>query len=416
MKPLLHLLLCSFAFTTHAQDTIQKINHNRTNSPIQQKKPYVILISADGFRYDYASTYKAKHLLQLRKKGVKAKSMIPSFPSVTFPNHYSIATGLYPSHHGIIYNTFYDKKRNETYKVGNRNAVEDGSWYGGVPIWVLAEQQQMITASYFFVGSEAPIQQTSPTYWYKYNTITNIDDRIQQVVKWLQLPEDKRPHLITFYMSNTDDAGHHFGPDSKQTEAAVQFVDDAIGKLTKQVNTLGLPVNFIFVSDHGMASVDTVTRINIPALVDTSLFIIRGGNTSFHLYAKDSSSINKTYLQLKSIAVNFDVYRKDETPSHWHYTSKDDYFNRIGDIFIVPKFNKVLSFANEKHSPGAHGFDPKEKDMHASFYAWGPSFKKRKTINAFENIHIYPLICHILDLKYEHTIDGNLAVLQKLLR
>jgi predicted AlkP superfamily pyrophosphatase or phosphodiesterase len=416
MRLSLAIFLIIFSLQLSAQDTTQQIVSGRKNSAAQINKPYVILISADGFRHDYATKYQAKNLLKLRKKGIKANSMIPSFPSVTFPNHYSIATGLYPSHHGIVYNTFYDRQRKETYTVGNRKAVEDGSWYGGTPIWVLAEQQQMVTASYFYVGSEAAIQQTAPTYWYKYNTKTSIDNRIKQVTDWLQLPEENRPHLITFYMSNTDDAGHHYGPDAPETAAAVTFVDDAIGKLTKQVDALGLPVNYIFVSDHGMTAVDTLTRIAIPSMIDTSLFIVRGGNTSFHLYAKDIASIQPTYQALKKKATNFDVYLKNETPTHWHFKSSDDYFNRIGDIFIVPKFQQVLSFADEKHSPGAHGFDPMEKDMHASFYAWGPQFKRRKTIASFENVHIYPLICSLLGLSYTHTIDGNLQVLQKLLR
>jgi len=416
MKTRITLLLLLVSVIASAQDTTQHIEKGRKNSATQINKPYLILISADGFRYDYAKKYQAKHLLELSKKGIRAKSMIPSFPSVTFPNHYSIATGMYPSHHGLVYNTFYDRNRKETYAVNNRKTVEDGSWYGGIPIWVLAEQQQMLSASYFFVGTEAPIQNTLPTYWYKYNSITPIDDRINQVVQWLQLPEADRPHLINFYMSNTDDAGHHFGPDAPETEAAVHFIDETIGKLTQRVNALGLPVNYIFLSDHGMTTVDTATKIVIPALIDTAKFIIRGGNTSFHLYAKDSSSILSTYHQLKSKEKHFKVYLKSETPSSWHYQPSDDLFNRIGDIFIVPEFGKVLRFANETMSVGAHGFDPKEKAMHATFYAWGPQFKKRKKIDAFENVHVYPLISNLLQLPYQHTIDGNPKVLKRLLR
>lgn len=415
-KILLATFLQFFFITLFAQDTVQQVVSGRKNATNQLAKPYVILISADGFRYDYADKYQAINLLKLRQSGVQAKSMIPSFPSVTFPNHYTIATGMYPSHHGLVYNQFYDSKRKETYNVNDRKTVEDGSWYGGTPLWVLAEQQSMVSASYYFVGTEAAIQQTYPTYWYRYNDKTPINQRIDKVVEWLKLPEEIRPHFITFYMSNTDDIGHKYGPDAPETEAAVHIVDNAIGSMVEKVNALGLPVNFIFLADHGMATVDTVTRINIAAMIDTSKFIIRGGNISLHLYAKDKAHILATYNELKKKEQYFEVYLKEQIPSKWHYSTIDDRLNRIGDIFIVPIYPKVLSNGNYKISPGAHGFDPAIKEMHASFYAWGPNIKEGKTIGSFENIHVYPLICKLLGLTYSQVIDGKLKVLKKIIK
>jgi predicted AlkP superfamily pyrophosphatase or phosphodiesterase len=409
-------LMIFFNVTLFAQDTIQQITSGRKNAANQTSKPYVILISADGFRYDYAEKYNAQNLLQLRSKGVQAKSMIPVFPSVTFPNHYSIATGLYPAHHGLVYNQFYDRNRKASYKLGNRKTVEDGSWYGGTPIWVLAEQQGMLSASYYFVGSEAAIMQTYPTYWYRFGDNTDINYRINKVVDWLKLPEDIRPHLITFYISNVDHDGHDYGPDAPQTAAAVQFVDKAIGSLTEKIAALGLPVNFIFLSDHGMAAVDTVTRINIGSMIDTDRFIISGGNTSLHLYAKDTADIEPTYELLKRKERFFTVYRREDIPAKWHYTKTDDRFNRIGDIFIAPQYPKVLSSNNGRISPGAHGFDPAIKKMHATFYAWGPQIKAGKTIRSFENIHVYPLVCQLLGLTYTHEIDGDPKVLDKIIQ
>ena len=409
-------LFFSFYVTLHAQDTIQQIVPGRKNAATQISKPYVILISADGFRYDYAEKYNAQHLLKLRSSGVKAKSMIPSFPSVTFPNHYAIATGLYPSHHGLVYNQFYDRSRKDTYSIGNRRTVEDGTWYGGTPLWVLAEQQQMLSASYYFVGTEAAIKQTYPTYWYRFGENTDINYRINKVVDWLKLPEDIRPHFITFYISNVDHDGHMFGPDAPQTEEAVQFVDKAIGSMVEKINTLGLPVNYIFLSDHGMVAVDTVTRINIATMIDTSRFIMRGGNTSLHLYAKDTADIQPTYEMLKKKERFFNVYRREEIPAKWHYTKTDDRFNRIGDIFIAPQYPKVLSGYTNRINPGAHGFDPSIKKMHATFYAWGPQIKTGKTIRSFQNIHVYPLVCQLLGLTYTEQIDGDPKVLKKIIR
>ena len=414
-----YLLLLLFTFNLLeilAQDTLQHIERGRKNSTATISKPYVILISADGFRYDYAKKYHAQNLLKLRRKGAKAISMIPSFPSVTFPNHYTIATGMYPSHHGLVYNQFYDRNRKESYSISNRKAVEDGSWYGGIPLWVLAEQQDLMSASYFFVGTEAEIQHTYPSYWYKFNIKTDINYRINKVIDWLQLPEDIRPHLILFYMNNTDESGHNFGPETPETKNAVQFIDKTMGTLVKKVNALGLPVNFIFLADHGMTTVDTVTRINITSMIDTLKFVIRGGNTSLHLYAKDTSDILPTYNELKKHAENYTVYLRKETPAKWHYTTSDDIFNRIGDIFITPIFPKVLSTGNNHINPGAHGFDPGIKEMHATFYAWGPQIKKGLTISSFENIHVFPLVCQILGLKYTHKIDGDPNVLKNILR
>ena len=415
-KIILPFFFLVLSATANAQDTAQQIVPGRKNAAGQLGKPYVILISADGFRYDYAEKYNAVNLLRLRRKGVKAKSMIPSFPSVTFPNHYTIATGLYPAHHGLVYNQFYDRSRKATYSISDRKTVEDGTWYGGTPLWVLAEKQGMLSASYYFVGTEASIQQTPPTYSYKFEDKVDINYRINKVIDWLKLPEDIRPHLITFYMSNTDHAGHMYGPDAPQMQEAVRSVDEAIGTLTEKVNALGLPVNFIFLSDHGMAAVDTLTRINIATMIDTSLFLIRGGGTSQHLYAKNAADIQPTYETLKKLEDHFTVYLREDIPARWHYNKTDDLFDRIGDIFVVPVYPFILSNFKNRIPAGAHGFDPAIKKMHASFYAWGPQIKKRKTIASFENIHVYPLVCQLLGLTYTQKIDGDPGVLKKIIR
>jgi predicted AlkP superfamily pyrophosphatase or phosphodiesterase len=416
IKLIFSFLLLIFCLGAAGQDTIQQKVAGRKNALTQQDKPYVILISADGFRYDYVTKYGAQNLIKLRKAGVKAKSMLSSYPSVTFPNHYTIATGLYPSHHGLVYNQFYDRNKKESYSMNNPKAVGDGSWYGGTPLWVLAEQQGMLSASYHFVGTEAPVKQTYPSYWYKFDDKTDVNYRIDKVVEWLKLPVETRPHFISFYMSNVDHEGHSYGPESVETAHAVQFVDKAVQSLVDKVSKLNLPVNFVFVSDHGMASVDTVTRINIASMIDTSLFIIRGGGTSLHLYAKDSTKILPTYQLLKSKEKDFTVYLRNDIPAKWNYATKDDKYNRIGDMLVVPTFPKVLSSWRGRISPGAHGFDPAIKEMHASFYAWGPQIKKGKTIPTFENVHIYPFIASILGLTYTESIDGNPKVLQQILK
>jgi predicted AlkP superfamily pyrophosphatase or phosphodiesterase len=396
-------------------DTIEHIAQSRKNDASQLKKPYVILISADGFRHDYAERYKATHLLALSHDGVQATSMIPSYPSVTFPNHYSIVTGMYPSHHGLVNNSFLDEKTGERYSMGAKTKVRDGKWYGGTPLWVLAEQQHMIAASMFWVGSEAEIKGLRPSYYYDYTEQITVERRINIVKNWLSLPEDKRPHLITFYLSEPDHAGHSYGPDAPQTETAVKMVDSVIFALTKAIEPLGLRVNYVFVSDHGMTAVDREHPIATPQAIDTAKYIIASSGTLMDIHAKNKADIMRLYETLKSSEKDYKVYLKSNMPEHFHYSAQDDRMNRIGDILLVPEWPKV--FSNRKPGIGHHGFDPTVvKDMHATFLAWGPAFKKQVKIPSFENVNVYPLIATILGLSYQEPIDGKIEVLKPILK
>lgn len=408
-------LLSPWAQVFAQVDTTQQAVAGRVNSKEQMQKPYVILISVDGFRYDYAQKFGAENILKLASGGIKAASLIPSFPSLTFPNHYTLVTGLYPSHTGLVANYFYDPKRKDNYGMSQKNKVKDGSWYGGTPLWVLAEQQQMLSASFYWVGSEADIQQTRPTYYYHYNEDIEIDKRIRVVKDWLQLPEEKRPHLITFYFSEVDHAGHDFGPDAPETRAAVKDIDVQIGKLTQAVAETGLPVNFILVSDHGMTAVDRENPIRTPEQIDKKQFVVASSGTLINLHAHDPSYILPLYAKLKATAKDYEVYLKKDMPKRLHYGAKDDRFNRIGDIVLLAKWPKV--FSDRKPGVGYHGFDPAVvKEMGATFYAWGPAFKTGLSIPSFQNIHVYPIITEILDLKQTRKIDGKDEVADKILK
>jgi len=423
MKKLKHiqliaLLTFSFIFQlVAAQDTTQQITPGRFNSSDAQKKPYVILISIDGLRSDFVEKYHAKSLQAYGKSGIIADYMTSVFPSLTFPNHYSIVTGLYPAHHGLVDNTFFDEKANATYTMSNKKMVADPYWYGGTPLWVLAEKQQMVTASFYWVASEAPIGNTKPSYYYNYNDKIKIEKRIAKIKEWLSLPEKTRPHLITFYMPEVDDAAHNFGPDSKQAEAAVQYIDGVIKQMNEAVGSLNLPVNYILVSDHGMALVDSQNPIRLPKSVDPAKFYVPSGSALLQLYAKDTAAIIPTYQALLKEANGYDVYLKNNAPKDFHYSNLDDRFNRIGDIILVAKLPYTFSLSGRPSSPGKHGYDPRLPEMRASFLAWGPAFKSGKKINGFENVHVYPLIAKILGLQYDQkTIDGNLSVLKNTLK
>lgn len=410
-------IVLSGSSLSFAQDTLQRVEAGRSNSKQQQGKPYVILISADGFRYDFSTKYQATFLQSRKKLGVTAPSMIPSFPSLTFPNHYTLVTGLYPAHHGLVDNTFQDRETGGWYSMSDRNAVKEGKWYGGTPLWVLAEQQKMVSASFYWVGSEADIKGVRPTYWYPYNEKIGIDDRIGAVVKWLKLPEDKRPHLITFYLPEVDHAGHDFGPDSKEVQEAVAFVDNAVKKLNEAVSATGLSVNFIFVSDHGLTKVNNEDPLKVSAVPsDSSRYTVSGNGTMADVFVKDRKQLNSVYRELKGAASRYSVYTKYNTPARWHYSAKDDVKGRIADILLEPNWPEYFS-DRKVVKPGAHGYDPyKVKEMHATFIAWGPAFKEGLELPSFENVHVYPLVTDILGLRSTEKIDGKLKVLKPALR
>ncbi|HSM32107.1 MAG TPA: ectonucleotide pyrophosphatase/phosphodiesterase, partial [Woeseiaceae bacterium] len=251
------------------------------NAPGAADGPRLILISIDGFRWDYLSIYPTPALRRIAESGVRAESMRPVYPSLTFPNHYSIATGLYPAEHGIVHNHFPDEARNRWYHLHDRSSVEDARWYGGEPVWVTAEKNGLVTAAYYFVGTEAAIGGVSPSHWHSFDASVPGGDRVTQVIDWLAWPEARRPRLITLYFEHVDRAGHDFGSGSPELAAAVAQVDANIGRLLDAIEDLGLgdEVYVLVVSDHGQASyVDPEATFVLRDHIDLAgLDVVAGG-------------------------------------------------------------------------------------------------------------------------------------------
>jgi alkaline phosphatase D len=385
---------------------------NDDNLPSQRNKPYVVLVSLDGFRYDYAKRYGAKTLLDMAAHGASAADgMIPSYPSVTFPNHYSIVTGMYPDNHGIVDNSFYDPQRHERFVYSDLQDEKDGSWYGGTPLWVLAERQGMRSACFFWPGSEAAIAGTRPSYYLAFDGRISNERRVDQVMDWLRLPPEKRPHFITLYFGDADSAGHRTGTDSPETAAAVRGLDEALARLKAGLDSLRLPITFIVVSDHGMINVEG-PYINLDQYADLSGFETDGA----HIYPPDEAAAARVYSQLKGASEKFAVYRRRDVPEHLHY----DYNLRIGDPVVIPN-GPFLIRARNTNNPketlpkGMHGYDPQMmKEMRSVFYAVGPAFKAGVTLPPFENINLYPMMARILGLDIGF-IDGDLKVMQPVL-
>ncbi|HWZ52691.1 MAG TPA: ectonucleotide pyrophosphatase/phosphodiesterase [Granulicella sp.] len=378
---------------------------NPPNTPAQQAKHYVILVSLDGFRYDYPTKYGAPHLQSMAALGASAPDgMLPSFPSLTFPNHLSLVTGLYPEHHGIVGNSFYDPARNATYVYANSDTNSDGSWYSGTPLWSLAEQQGMRSACLFWPGSEAQIDGKRPSFYLHYNDHLDDETRIAQVIAWLNLPPEQRPHFITLYYSNVDHMGHAYGPDSDEVRAAVHHVDDMIGELQSKLATLHLPVDLIVVADHGMVTLKG-DPINLGQFAHLDGIHTEGSQ----LYPKTEAEAARLYAEFKSHPdPRFSVYRRADLPAQLHFKSN----LREGDPVIVPNGPYILTTNPGGHRMvGSHGFDPSTMpEMKAIFFADGPDVKPGAKLAPFENINLYPLITHILELKTP-PIDGKLNVL-----
>ena len=418
---ILSIFIFTFSFSQNkSTDTAQVVVPNRVNSLSVKEKPYLILISTDGFRYDYAKKYNAENLLKFSNQGVCAKAMLPSYPSITFPNHWSLITGLYPSHHGLVDNFFYDYTRKASYAMNKQENAEDGSWYGGVPLWSLAEQQGVVSASLQWVGSASDAGKTRPTYYYRYHEKFTPSEKVNKVVNWLKLPEDVRPHFISLYFPEVDAAGHHFGPESEEAKNAVKLIDNTVGDLVKKVNNLGLKnVNFIFVSDHGMVKVDKGNPLDIPEiLLNKNRFDFYNSQTLLRVVVKNPDEVKSVYKELKkNKSDDYKVYLAKKFPKKLHYGTKDDKYNRIGQILLVPNAPKIFLEKGKKTSVGKHGYNPyKTPEMKAVFYAWGDVFKNNMMIDEFPNVNVYPLVAEILGLKISEPIDGQLKEVDKSLK
>jgi predicted AlkP superfamily pyrophosphatase or phosphodiesterase len=375
---------------------------------------YVVLVSLDAFRWDYSKLYNTPNLNKLAKDGVKVERMISSFPTNTFPNHYSIATGLYPDHHGLINNSFPAPDLGLYYRMGDRAAVENPAFYGGEPVWVTAENQGVRAASFFWVGSEAPVAGKYPSYWKKYDGNITYEARIDSVIKWLGYPPEKRPELITLYFDEPDGTSHDFGPVSPETGKVVVRVDSLIGVLRLKLSALpyAKKINLILLSDHGMAAVSSEKYINLKTVVPNRMIASISGGNPVYLINPAEGKRDSVLLLLNSVK-GMQAWKKSELPSKWHYGTNP----RIPEIVVVADSSWSIGTRPDASSikGGAHGYDNSNSDMFSIFYAAGPSFKKNFKFKELNNVDVYNLICRILDINPAKN-DGNPANIKGMLR
>lgn len=375
---------------------------------IKDLKPTIILVSLDGFRYDYLDKYEAPNLDALAEKGVKASWMIPSFPTKTFPNHYTIATGLYPEHHGIVANNMWDPEFKALFSLGNRDEVQNPRWWQGEPIWVTAQLQGQIAGSFFFPGTETRIKGVQPKYWKPYDGSIPNEERVDTVLSWLDLPVNERPTMLTLYFSDVDSAGHQFSPDSEETGAAVKRVDDVIGRLMEGLKKRKIDekANVIIVSDHGMIAVPQRRSVVLDDYFDVNdAERVIWVSELVQIWPKKGAE-NKILSALRtSMPSQIKVYRKSEVPARLNYNDN----RRIAPILVMPDAGWIVlnrERADQMRDKGlmdavrgSHGYDNLTPEMRAIFIAHGPAFKSGYLSDPFNNVEVYNVMCHVLGLK-----------------
>lgn len=384
-----------------------------------QSQPYVILISFDGFRWDYVNRGITPNLDKMKENGVYAISLRPGFPSKTFPNHYSIVTGMYPAHNGLIANTIYNPYTKETFRLSDSTKVTDGRWYLGEAFWETARRNGIITASYFWPGSEMQPGYRSANYFEHYYHDRAFEERVQGIIDWMNLPFEKRPHFYTLYFEATDDMGHEYGPDSKEVNWAIAKEDSMIGLLQKKLKEINLSdsTDIILVSDHGMTNVSNKRVVNIEKIL--SGYKIRYQESGpFMLIQPAESELNEVYNLLKKNENHFKAFTKENIPECYHYS--DNVF--ISDIILIADLgwslvdNRSIKWMEKVESGGNHGFDNFAMDMNGIFIAMGPDFKKNYKTGTINNIDIYPLLCKIFGIAPRSNVDGNLENIEYILK
>lgn len=387
------------------------------NSLRHLDKPYVVVVSFDGFRHDYMEMFDTPNFDRTAAEGARADGLIPVFPSLTFPAHYSIATGLYPGTHGLVTNTFYDREFDRTYSLSDRETVEDGRWYGGEPIWVTAEKQGMVSAAFYFVGSEADVQGIRPSYWKRFDPIIPNEVRVDTVLTWLSLAEEQRPHLVSLYFAEADYAGHRFGPDdSPELAGAVGQVDRALGRLLDGLDALphGDRVFVVLVSDHGMSDVRPEGHYALDEIADLSgARLTSGGSVGILFVEEGEERIEELRAQLDAGMPNAEVYRSHEAPARLHLNGHP----RFGDLVVVPEEGYTIGIGPRRGgSRGMHGWDPRFRSMHGIFLVKGPGIDPGTRLPRLEGVDIYPFIARVLELEPAEGIEGDPGALAALAR
>ena len=377
----------------------------------------VVLVSLDGFRWDYLQRPAARRLREIAAMGVHAEKLTPSFPSKTFPNHYTLVTGLYPENHGIAANVMRDSALGR-FATGNDPAVRDARWFRGEPIWVTAEKQGVRSAAYFWPGSEAAIGGVRPHWFYPFDVTTSRAARVERILDWLAMPDSSAPRLIAVYFSDVDTDSHNYGPLAAQTDSAIARVDSAVGAILDGITALGASerVDLVVVSDHGMTEISSERTIALDDYVSLDSLDVGDWSPVATLIPKPGRDAY-VFNALVHANPHMRVFRKGTLPERLHYNTGEHVtpIVAIADEGWSIGTHASLTSMRAGHTYGAHGYDNQLSSMGALFVATGPDFKQGLTVPPFANIHVYPLLAAVLHLQPAPT-DGSLDSVRTLLR
>jgi len=385
------------------------------------EKAILILISVDGWRWDYLDRFKPPTLSRLAAEGVRSDGLLPQFPSKTFPNHYTIVTGLRLANHGIISNNMRDPVIPGEFSLSARDVQADTRWWGGEPIWNTAENQGRIAAAMFWPGSETVIGGGQATYWTPFDDDLPHRARVGRILEWLRLPEGKRPSFLTLYYSDVDNAGHRHGPDSEEVREASMRVDASIGELVKGVNEMGLAdrVHYVVTSDHGMAALSPDRTIVLDNYIDLATVDMIDWSPTLGVSPKDGD-VEKLYAALKDKHPNLHVYRRTEIPAEYglgQHPRLPAIFGIADEGWNIASSRDVNRWHQHERNPpgGTHGYDSRAKSMHGLFIAQGPRIRQGLRFRPIDNVHVYEFMCAVLGLTPAKN-DGDPAVTRDMLR
>lgn len=373
----------------------------------------VLLISIDGFRWDYLDRGLTPNLSRLAREGVRAEALVPVFPTKTFPNHYSIVTGRYPARHGIVGNVLTAPDIGRRLSLFDRESVRDSAFYLAEPIWVTAERQGRRTAPLFWPGSEAPIGGVLPSYALPFDSRMPDTAKVGWVLERLQLPAEERPVFLTLYFSLVDDAGHRYGPDAPATDTAIAVTDRLIGRVMAGLERIGRgDVNVMVVSDHGMAATGPERVIRLDEYLAEDALQVDEMNTL--LTAWPAPGLEDSVRRALERAPHLTVYRRGEIPARFRLEGP-----RVAPIVALADEGWTITRRTaEEPAPtiilGNHGYDDALPSMEAFFVARGPAFRRGFRVPAFRNIHLYPLMAEVLRIEPQKS-DGSLDSVRSLL-
>jgi predicted AlkP superfamily pyrophosphatase or phosphodiesterase len=377
------------------------------------------MLSFDGFRFDYPGLWPLPALARMAREGAHASALVPTFPTKTFPNHYSLATGLYAGHHGLVGNEMWDPARRARYATSNAEATGDARWYGGEPIWVTAERQEVKAASVFWPVSNADVGGVRPSVWKPYDGTVADTARVDSLLRWLTLPPAQRPHLLLGYFSAVDDSAHRHGPDAPETQAAAEHLDRMLARLRDGIARLPLAdsVTVVVVSDHGLTRTDSAEFLDEFAPLADTVAVVTAVSYAQLFFGGDAAKTERAWSGLRRLP-HARVWKRADIPGRLRLRGNP----RAGDIFVLmdPPYTIERSrngrAAGWRPSAGNHGYDNALPDMRGIFFAAGPRVVPGSSLGAIENVNVYPFVAHLLGLQPAPGLDGTIAATRPILK